>query len=357
MKKKQFILTIFILHFGVCFCQINETFFLSKPSVNSTEIGVFYYPFIEGVQMIEIDYQTAYYAHQAPYFNKGYVPPYHGKKINEYIFRDTTGQIVKIYNMYEGLDSISMVLKPVAFFNKENHITSTWDDYYQQGKLSGYYNVFQDDKQGVIDSLGNIVVPMAYNYITHKPNSFLIHSNSEVAIIPLSNLEKKVDFFDNYHERRPLIYFSKNEKLTEVFNYNKSTFTDLSNYEDVRLVAQGYEGLAWVKKNGLWGIRNFNNDSQLLSCTYDSGNYFSYFYQSKYRMVVSVWQNGKMGLISLDDNKPMVILDCKYDKIYASKRKNGPPYGYKEGYISVEINGETYEYEINNLSLTKLKNN
>jgi hypothetical protein len=137
-----------------------------------------------------------------------------------------------------------MLLQPTDFINKKNHNTTLWDDYYQQGKLTGYYNVFQDNKQGVIDSLGNIVVPIKYNYVQHKPNSFLVHSASGIAVINLLKQDKKNEFFDRHFERKPLIYLIKNDKFLQVFNYDNSTYTNLSDYEDFRWIGQGYEGLA-----------------------------------------------------------------------------------------------------------------
>jgi hypothetical protein len=160
------------------------------------------------------------------------------------LFRDSLGEIIKSYNVDGSIDSIKMLLQPTDFINKKNHNTTLWDDYYQQGKLTGYYNVFQDNKQGVIDSLGNIVVPIKYNYVQHKPNSFLVHSDSGIAVINLLKQDKKNEFFDRHFERKPLIYLIKNDKFLQVFNYDNSTYTNLSDYEDFRWIGQGYEGLA-----------------------------------------------------------------------------------------------------------------
>ncbi len=307
--------------------------------------------------MIEIDNQALYNAHIDAHRDKGYIPPYHGKKTNDYIFRDSTGIIVKTYNTDDNLDSILTTLKPIGFVNMQSHASRYWDTYYEQGQLSGYYNVYQNKKQGVIDSLGNIVIPIMYNYIQHKPNSFLVHTDSAMAVVVLNNIDRNLDFYDKYHERKPLIYLVRNDTFLQIYNYYESSFIDISHYEDIRWIGQGYEGLSWIKQNGLWGIRNFKNDSELMPSIYESGHYFSYFYTPEYRMVVSVSQNGKTGLLSLENDQVMEILPCIYDKIRASRNEQGPPYGYKTGYITVELNGKKHEYEINKLPLTKPKTN
>lgn len=350
MTKLYHILILGILTTHCSFGQI-QALFPQDRSVTANEI--IYYPFSEGLQMVEIDYYSGYRFHQMQYSRMGYVPPYPEKKVNEYFFRDTLGQMVKSFNASCDIDSLSKMLVPVPFVNRDNHRTTIWDDYYHIGKLSGYYDVYEGSRQGIIDSLGNIVIPIVYQEIFHKPNCFLVNKNGQWSFVTAENYELHPDFFDDYHERHPLIYFSNKNRLAFVYNYQTDLKHNLSNFDDVRMLAQGVEGMAWVKKGGKWGLWNYVDNTEVLPFDYDSGNYFSYFFATEYQTMVIVSQNGKFGLISLHNTEPRVVLMCEYDKIYPSKTKSGPPYSYKEGYITVEKNGEELEYELNKLPLRK----
>jgi len=323
-------------------------------SSNQNDDGFIYYPFRNGLQMVEIDNYSGFQAHQMKYYDKSYVPPYPGKSLNEYFFRDTSGKIVKHFNGNYNIDSVAKTLKPITFVNKKSHGITLFDNTYETVDFNGFYNVFEGSSQGVIDSLGNIFIPIEYTYIIHKPNCFVVQKNKKYSLITIKNHKLNTDFYDNYHERAPLIYFSNGNKFCVVYNYETGFLDTLSKYEDVRMLGQGYEGLAWIKKNNKWGLWNYLNNTQLLSFDYDSGEYFSYFFGENYRKAVIVSQNGKYGLISLMENKPMIILKCEYDKIYPSRTQINPPSSFKEGYITVEKNGKISEFEINILPLTRV---
>jgi hypothetical protein len=106
MNQLKLILALVTLSFTAGFSQTAESFFLNRLSDDTTPNNIFYYPFNDGVQLIEIDYITGYNWHLAQYHDKGYVPPYSGKKINEYLFRDSLGEIIKSYNVDGSIDSI-----------------------------------------------------------------------------------------------------------------------------------------------------------------------------------------------------------------------------------------------------------
>lgn len=301
--------------------------------------------------MIEIDNYSGYQAHQMKYYDKSYVPPYFGKSINEYFFRDTSGKIVKHFNSNYNIDSIAKNLKPITFVNKTKHGSALFDYSYESAYFNGFYNVYEGSSQGIIDSLGNIIIPIEYNYIIHKPNCFVVLKNKKCSLFTIKNHKLNTDFYDDYHERAPLIYFSKGDKLCMVYNYKTGVIDTLSKYEEVKLLGQGYEGLAWIKRDNKWGVWNYLNNTQLLSCDYDSGEYFSYFFGENYRKTVIVSQNGKYGLISLMENKPMIIFKCEYDKIYPSSTQINLLSSFKVGYITVEKDGKISEYEINKLPL------
>lgn len=320
-----------------------------------SKLEVFYYPFYDGMQMIEVDYYSGYRLHQLRFHDMGYVPTYPGKSINEYYFRDSMGGITKAFNTETDLDSLSKNLKPLDFINKEDHRTTFWDDYLQSGRIDGHYNVYDSTGQGVIDSMGNVVIPMIYEAIFHKPNCFLVSQGQKWGLISTENYELQVGFFDDFYERDPLIYFAEKGRLLFVYNYENGIKHDLSVWEDVRMLAQGSEGMAWVKQDGKWGLWDYVNDTGVLPFAYDSGNYFSYFYSDETLKTIIVSQNDKFGLISLAHDKPMVLFNCEYDKIYESREKVGPPYRYKSGFITTEKNGQSIEYVVKELRLSELK--
>lgn len=322
----------------------------SFEEVGAYKAEVIYYPYQHNVQLVEIDYYSGYSMHLFQYHDRGYVPPYRGKSINEFFFRDTSGKIIRWYNTSKSIDSFQATLEPTTYSNRVNHKTTQWNTYNQTGKSHGYYNVYKDSMQGIIDSLGNVVIPCAYDYIIHKPNCFLGSKNSRWALIKLKSQTQDTTTFQEYHVRDPLIYFSNNRKLVSVYNHESQVQTDLTELEDIRLLSQGTEGMAWVMRDGKWGLWNYKTNTEVLRSEYETGGYFLYLFNEKYGKVVRVSKNGKYGLISLENDQPKVLLRCEYDKIYPTKESKGPPYDYKLGFVTAEKEGQIYEYDLKSIS-------
>ncbi len=308
-------------------------------------ISVFYYPFRNGLQMIEVDYRSGYEFHMAQYVDKGYVPPYGGKSINTYYFRNTQGEIVKTFNQDStDIRYLASNLEPVDFVNKKYHISDRWNHYYEQGQSDGYYNIYEREQQGVIDSLGNVVIPVEYDYVIHKPNCFLAFKDKKNRLIVLGEKPSTTDFYDSYYTQKLFIHLIDKRSIKATYKYETREMFNFSNAESVDLIGEDLSILK-IKRKGKWGIWDPVTEQLLLRYEYDHINYCGYLYQKEYDYLIFVKKNEKYGIVSWQNHICKTILPCEYDKINFIKT-DSIPYQYKKGWIRVEKNGRTKDINL-----------
>ncbi|MDD2984704.1 MAG: WG repeat-containing protein [Crocinitomicaceae bacterium] len=273
-----------------------------------TKIDTSYYPFYNGVQMIEIDHIG--YWDRKIYFLEQSTPRamphsmYNPMPIgNEFFFRDTTGVIVKAFNTEKSLDELTKLFKKIPI-NKKHGLPSfspyhssprTGGSWYQSPQSSfdflGHYKVSsgsitQNSKEvsissldnkakglkfGLIDSLGNIVIPIQYNTILPLYENLLVQKEkwgvidyNQTELVPLQFDSYEVDHYARsvYPPKNGNVFFLTTKKLqgykTE-FTYNAVFFTaqnqlkTLNNYDKIYL-------------EGGWG-QNEDYSKRILSVT------------------------------------------------------------------------------------------
>ncbi|RYM31344.1 WG repeat-containing protein [Brumimicrobium glaciale] len=312
-----------------------------------------YYPFYQGVQMIEVDHigfrdKKVYHLGQSQPRAMSYsdmIPMSFG---NEYFFRDTLGSIVKAFN--SDLDLISLTKHfrkvPLNFKSKfanffPYHISQ---DYIYQGiwaysgdylfNFKGHYKVFDNSSGkvpngfvpfgfnkesvnlmfGLIDSLGSVKIPLEYNEIIPWHENLIVSKNGKWGIInydleiivPLVYdsyriVQEKSDF---YPDRKFDIYFLNTKKednyknqysIVALYNSSNHSLIKLNGYDEIfdfgryKDVGEYDNRKIKVKKNGKKGVLN-SSFIEIVAPQYEMFNDVG--------DLIQVNKNGKFGFLN-----------------------------------------------------------
>lgn len=229
-------------------------FFKPKPP-SGTDTN--YYPFYNGVQMIEIDNfrnweaDIAYHemVHPRALSWSMLIP---GPFANVYLFRNRSGEIVKAFNTDQSLEELTKVFSKIPLDQKSGSIShrlmggfhtgkyySGWFDYRSREiEFNGYYLVYDTAhgnplgylmgekihglKAGLIDSFGNYFLPAEYSEILPVNNNILVSKDGRCGV-----MDKKKQYivpmeYDAYNNRYDEIVFYRGEKIGLVYSAKKN---------------------------------------------------------------------------------------------------------------------------------------
>jgi hypothetical protein len=340
------------------------------------------YPFYNGVQMIEIDHvgrwqrTVDYYEGTRPRALQwsDLIPP---PEPNEYLFRDTNRQIVNAFNNARPFDILTLAFSAVPLQPNKNR---PWmnrlfhrmpetparlkkshrekDDY----RFNGFYKVYirngtaskkplrrdvgdfvmqPGDVTGLIDSFGNVRIPIAYENILPLQGDLLVKKNGRWGIIdknekvrvPLEYDEAKGYPFDKdivlYHNGKPVITYdteSRTAVTPQTYDWmdteamadyqrnplhnsgatvfmvrknGKNGFIDAA-YREVTAPVYDYctgyfrNGLTPVNRNKKWGYIN-TKGTEVIACVYDDATEFD-------NGIAKVLRNGRFYCINTRGN-------------------------------------------------------
>ena len=284
-----------------------------------TEIDTLYYPFYGGIQMIEVDHIG--YWDRKIFFLEQSEPRamphsmFHPMPIgNEYFFRDTAGNIVKAFNTKHSLSELTRKFAQVPIRKKwngksilpQNHRNQMDRDgvWYQSPQrkfnFSGHYKVStgypeqvsnqygasgnqqsSNLKFGLIDSLGNVVIPMEYNAIFPLNNTLMVQKDTKWGMINYENKILVALSYDSYELNRNHQSI-ESQKIVDVFFL---TLKDTKNYNP----SYSFDALFSAKDNKLIPLNKYDNLNHEYSWSPIEGD-------SKRFMVIS--KNGKTGLLN-----------------------------------------------------------
>ena len=165
----------------------------------------------------------------------------------------------------------------------------------------GYYTIYQNEKWGVIDTKGNIIITPQYEEM------IIIPDNSKPVFLCMEN----VDYTANTYTTKVL-----NEKNEKIFADYDKVEVIYNNDKNNNLWYE--ENVLKVQKDGKYGLINLEG-KELLTCIYDSiepilGTKSVYITTSE----------NKKGLV---DNRGNVIIENKYEQIESLTDK------YENGFI------------------------
>lgn len=209
----MFILLVLLLSFTSCISQIPP----NALSCETPEAEVFYYPFVNGKQLIEIDFFTAWNNRincleqmQPRALEWSMVIPAPNRP-NIFMVRDSQDQILKVYNMPQSSkEDIQKVYdKFVTNSNRPDFtkVHSGVRNFYSLKGTGGYHKIFavadtcycnylpstigvansvspsKNCREGVINQEGTVIIPTRYDYILPYDSLFITRVGDRYGVI------------------------------------------------------------------------------------------------------------------------------------------------------------------------------
>ncbi len=187
---------------------------------------------------------------------------------------ELTGELIVGYN-YDGIQKIS------------------------RDKPKGYYFIIKDKKWGMMDSLGNVLIPSENTSVSHSMDGSIN-----------TILDNKVSLYDNQGK---LIKTVKYDSLVngDLLEVNKGGKWGIISYKAEEIVPCKYGAIHSIsryryqfKLNNKWGVNGIDG-REIIPCKYDSIDLDNY--ARKYK--------GKWGLFNFNEEQ---VLPFEYDKIVSS---------------------------------------
>jgi hypothetical protein len=284
-----------------------------------TKIDTLYYQFYNGIQMIEVDHIG--YWDKKIFFLEQSQPRamphsmFHPMPIgNEYFFRDTSGTIIKAFNTEKTISVLTKHFSNVPILKKstrkgyltlyhlhQNNRDGVW---YQSPQsmfnFSGHYKVSTgyveqistqnngtyikqrtDLKFGLIDSLGNVTIPLEYNSIIPYYNNLLVQKEDKCGIINYENKVLVSLSYDNY----------------EFDHYNQSTDPQ----KMANVFFRSTKDYAMNKPNYTYNAVFIARENKLTLLNYYDELYYRYSWspiEDTSKRFIFITKNGKKGLIN-----------------------------------------------------------
>jgi hypothetical protein len=248
---------------------------------------------------------------------------------NQYIFRDSTGKIIRTYNMDQNKDSLEFFLQKVPFVNRTSNYTvvsllnssyyyaSAYHPYLKKifncNVLSFDYNDSIQRKQlktGLMDTLGNVVVPVEYEELIFANTLIIAMKNKRYGLLdPTGKTLVPTNYESHtYRGTDPYIYFKNGTHYDLAYHISSGKVISLQQFE---APVDDKHGIFEVKKGSLIGAVNILSNEAVIPCLYDYVHLFHHYGEPDNVSFV-VRRNGKFGLYS---PKGKVLLPCVYDKV------------------------------------------
>lgn len=287
-----------------------------------------YYPFYNGVQMIEIDHIAYYAARDLEFAHMSQLPyDLHTRPIgNEYLFRNTSGTIIQCYNIHPDSASRIKKLRNIPFVNRDKHRKDRTEYYFALPYHHDYKFIFNHNireynyndtnhtrhlKQGLIDTLGNLILPPKFNYLTIFSGHFIVGEKGFYGLItPQSGSVVPIKYPD-YRTTPTFIYFTDNSGFKEAFHIPSRKVISLKNHP--RPLDES-RGLFLIQQNQQEGVIDILSNKILIPCQYGQLRLMSY----NNDLVIKAYKDQKFGIFSLQGK---LILPCMYDQIECCTRE------------------------------------
>jgi WG containing repeat len=261
--------------------QSPEDFFRPKAPLI---VDTIYYPFYQGVQMIEVDNigywdRHIYYLEQSrpraiPY--SALEPP---PSPNVYLFRNSAGSIIKAFNTTTSLAELTAYFSTIPVTRQSNHLMHRLMPFHKSKAafskgswvyspnpmffFNGFYKVYEmkqlntgigrrggldltnrsGNLVGLIDSLGNLRLELHYQQIYPAGNDLLVMKNDKWGAMDKNGkviLPLQYDAFK--YESENLVVFRKQGKIKTFYFPDTKKVIPIDDYDDI-------PNLGYVKEN------------------------------------------------------------------------------------------------------------
>lgn len=318
-----------------------------------------YHPFIQDKQLIEINYLGLRARAMFPYQTMDQYPWWLEESFpatNELFFRDRSGKILLSFNSSANWDTLSRQLKPAGYVTtptknptRELPYFNSYDSYLLPFG-SGFYqtsnctieqqilanmnrrsgtsdSLLQIPLYGMIDSLGNQIIPNKYDDFYAVNYGFVTRRSSFYGIIDYSGKELLPPVYNSFQQEEDFCYFTSGHKWQAAIFKQKTIFIDTSTCS-YPLVA--HKGLFIKKEQDLLGIVDIRSGKTVIPCLFESINNY-YYSERAATTILIVRKNGKYGLL---DENGWAVIPIDYDNILFYRAENN-------GKIACEKEGKT----------------
>lgn len=248
---------------------------------------VYYYPFYDSIQMVEIDHLTAYNERvsflettqpRALTWAMVLGPPLE----NAYLFRHMDGAIVKQIGYHDATTLLSVEqCRPLIRPHRGIEVMYGEFRFYSTAgtRYAPYYLIGQSDRSGngnlgLIDSLGNIVLPQQYDLIQPSGHQFITSQDDRMELL---SHDLQVQFSSQEHKIWPSQYHDQciDVMCGDAYGLMDSTgkFIVPCRYDRI-VMAYFPNGLARVEKNNLVGFVD-RSGKLVIDCSFQNAGYFS----------------------------------------------------------------------------------
>jgi hypothetical protein len=165
-------------------------------------------------------------------------------------------------------------------------------------------------RTGLMDTLGNIVVPMEYQEFMFANTLIITLKNNQYGLLDSRGKTLVPTEYESYTYRGtdPYIYFKNGTRYNLAYHKSSGKVISLQQFE---APVDDEHGVFQIKKDSLLGAINILTSKLVVPCIYDHIHLFHHYGEpDNVSFVVS--RNGKFGLYSL---KGKVLLPCEYDKV------------------------------------------
>ncbi|PCJ67679.1 MAG: hypothetical protein COA58_00655 [Bacteroidetes bacterium] len=314
-----------------------------KPRVDTV-----YYPFYNGIQMVEIDHSSYYNRLSIEHRNMSQMPHWHYTQPigDEYLFRDSFGRIIKSFNTNLNSDSMETALRKVPFVNTLYHRQTDPKLFENKGSRPSYKSIFNYSiqeydysdtlkrnslREGLIDTLGNIIVSVEFTDVIVVHGDFVVQSEGKWGLITAEKDLLIPVLYNGYDIGDELIFFRDSGKYKLAYHADTKKIISLDAF--LYPVFYKWDSLFIVKRDDNLGLINILTNEITIPCEFENLNVVSY----KDELVVKAYQKNKFGMF---DEQGGLMLQCKYDVIHHWRREYGRSF-------KVELDGKTFMVEPN----------
>lgn len=260
------------------------------------KLDTLFYPFYNNIQMIEVDHASFRNRKvMALEMGRPRAIPYNmlepPASPNEYIFRNRTGTVIKAYNTPLSTGELTRIFgkktmmtdaihpsgTPVPLFHKRYYqIDGLWQLANKKpGYFHGFYKVYSDhsleqkknsqrialiknQRVGLIDSMGNQVIPFVYQDLFPILPNLIARQNDLYGIItPQQKILLPIVYDFNQWLNDEVVAFGNNEKIERMYLLPKQEIIAVDKWDrvlDPVVIKKG--AVAMFVKDGKYGFRN-----------------------------------------------------------------------------------------------------
>lgn len=350
------ILFLILLFCGGLFSVKAQTYIPFNQNIdqNNQNENIIYYKWYNGIQMIELVYTTLPSAQELMDYDmwsstmNSIIPEPQPYSYSVYVFRNKNGEILSVFNVPKDIiktgDFIhvdSLDENTLHFHYQQKTATIKYDFYHRNSKLVDYYFIYDVDsipkgftlltnedklkiehrKRGVIDSLGNVILPPIYDEIYDYDSTFLMTKNKKYSFLSRnSNVPKDtIVEYDKYKflSSEPYYFAVQLDSEWGIVNSSGKLILSLS-FQDISLsptynYTDTSKFISIVRNNKI-GLLNFSlnelfpTEFTTIRIIHENKNYF-----------FIVGKDEKLGIYNAELN---LIAPFKYDRISLTMGKN-----------------------------------